>query len=108
MIDQLDGLMRVTRYPRIRDRLATPLAGRLINELRDIAIVGGGEECHVAPADGVAGICDQRRHTRSIDVSLGREGVGRDDGRSCAVIRSLQDCVTILSSCADCLTLWRY
>ena len=37
--DQLDELMRVTRYPRIRERLAPQLAGRLINELRDIAIV---------------------------------------------------------------------
>jgi uncharacterized protein len=35
--DQLDELMRVTRYPRIRERLAPQLAGRLINELRDIA-----------------------------------------------------------------------
>jgi putative PIN family toxin of toxin-antitoxin system len=37
--DQLDELMRVTRYPRIRDRLTPALAGRLINELRDLAIV---------------------------------------------------------------------
>jgi uncharacterized protein len=37
--DQLDELMRVTRYPRIRERLAPRLAGRLINELRDIAVV---------------------------------------------------------------------
>jgi hypothetical protein len=37
--DQLDELMRVTRYPRIRERLAPALAGRLINELRDLAIV---------------------------------------------------------------------
>jgi putative PIN family toxin of toxin-antitoxin system len=37
--DQLDELMRVTRYPRIRERLAPPLAGRLINELREIAVV---------------------------------------------------------------------
>jgi putative PIN family toxin of toxin-antitoxin system len=37
--DQLDELMRVTRYPRIRERLAPPLAGRLISELRDIAVV---------------------------------------------------------------------
>jgi len=37
--DQLDELMRVTRYPRIRERLAPQLAGRLINELRDIAVV---------------------------------------------------------------------
>ncbi len=35
--DQLDELMRVTRYPRIRERLAPALAGRLINELRDLA-----------------------------------------------------------------------
>ena len=37
--DQLDELMRVTRYPKIRERLAPTLAGRLINELRDIAVV---------------------------------------------------------------------
>ena len=37
--EQLDELMRVTRYPRIRERLAPALAGRLINELRDIAVV---------------------------------------------------------------------
>jgi hypothetical protein len=37
--DQLDELMRVTRYPRIRERLAPPLAGRLINDLREIAVV---------------------------------------------------------------------
>ena len=38
-VEQLDELMRVTRYPKIRERLAPALAGRLINELRDIAIV---------------------------------------------------------------------
>jgi len=32
-------MRRVTRYPKIRDRLSPPLAGRLINELRDVAIV---------------------------------------------------------------------
>jgi uncharacterized protein len=32
--DQLEELMRVTRYPKIRERLAPALAGRLINELR--------------------------------------------------------------------------
>jgi putative PIN family toxin of toxin-antitoxin system len=37
--DQLDELMRVTRYPRLRERLAPQLAGRLTNELRDIAVV---------------------------------------------------------------------
>ncbi len=39
--EQLDELMRVTRYPKIRERLTPALAGRLINELRDIAIVVG-------------------------------------------------------------------
>lgn len=37
--DQLDELMRVIRYPKIRERLAPALAGRLINELRVLAIV---------------------------------------------------------------------
>ncbi len=37
--EQLDELMRVTRYPKIRERLAPALAGRLINELRDLAIL---------------------------------------------------------------------
>jgi putative PIN family toxin of toxin-antitoxin system len=35
---QLDELMRVTRYPKIRERLKPALAGRLINELRDLAV----------------------------------------------------------------------
>jgi putative PIN family toxin of toxin-antitoxin system len=38
-IDQLDELRRVTRYPKIRERLAPALAGRLINEVRDLAVV---------------------------------------------------------------------
>jgi putative PIN family toxin of toxin-antitoxin system len=37
-VEQLDELMRVTRYPKIRARLAPFLAGRLINELRKVAI----------------------------------------------------------------------
>lgn len=36
---QLDELMRVTRYPKIRERLAPALAGRLINEVRDLAVM---------------------------------------------------------------------
>jgi uncharacterized protein len=36
--DQLDELMRVTRYPKIRDRLTPALAGRLINEVRELAV----------------------------------------------------------------------
>ena len=35
---QLDELMRVTRYPKIRARLTPALAGRLINDLREVAI----------------------------------------------------------------------
>jgi putative PIN family toxin of toxin-antitoxin system len=37
--DQLDELMRVTRYPKIHERLSPALAGRLINEVRDLAIM---------------------------------------------------------------------
>jgi putative PIN family toxin of toxin-antitoxin system len=37
--EQLDELMRVTRYPKIRERLAPALAGRLINELRELAVL---------------------------------------------------------------------
>ncbi|MGH7102013.1 MAG: putative toxin-antitoxin system toxin component, PIN family [Acetobacteraceae bacterium] len=36
---QLDELVRVTRYPKLREHLTPALAGRLINELREIAIV---------------------------------------------------------------------
>lgn len=36
--EQLDELMRVTRYPKIRARLSPALAGRLINEVRDLAV----------------------------------------------------------------------
>ena len=39
--EQLDEMMRVTRYPKIRARLAPALAGRLINELREVAVVVG-------------------------------------------------------------------
>jgi len=37
--EQLDEIMRVTRYPKIRVRLAPAIAGRLVNQLRDLAIV---------------------------------------------------------------------
>jgi len=37
--EQLDELIRVTRYPKIRERLAPALAGRLINDLRAIAVM---------------------------------------------------------------------
>ena len=37
--DQIDELMRVTRYPKLRERLPPALAGRLINEMRDLAIL---------------------------------------------------------------------
>lgn len=37
--EQLDELGRVTRYPKIRARLTPALAGRLINEIRDVALM---------------------------------------------------------------------
>ena len=37
--EQIEELSRVTRYPKIRKRLAPALAGRLVNELRDVATV---------------------------------------------------------------------
>ncbi len=37
--DQLDELMRVTRYPKIRERLAPAIAGRLVNDLRKITVM---------------------------------------------------------------------
>ena len=36
-VEQLDELMRVTRYPKIRERLAPAIAGRLVNDLRALA-----------------------------------------------------------------------
>ncbi len=36
--EQLDELMRVTRYPKIRARLAPAIAGRLVNDLRALAV----------------------------------------------------------------------
>jgi uncharacterized protein len=37
--EQMQELMRVTRYPKIRQRLSPALAGRLINEVRDLAVM---------------------------------------------------------------------
>jgi hypothetical protein len=37
--EQLNELTRVTRYPKLRERLSPRLAGRLINELRELAVV---------------------------------------------------------------------
>ena len=36
---QIDELSRVTRYPKIRARLAPALSGRLLNRLRDLAVL---------------------------------------------------------------------
>jgi uncharacterized protein len=36
---QLDELTRVTRYPKLRARLKPALAGRLVNDLREIAVL---------------------------------------------------------------------
>lgn len=37
--EQLDELRRVTRYPKIKARLPPAIAGRLINELRELAVL---------------------------------------------------------------------
>lgn len=37
--EQIDEIARVTRYPKIRARLAPSLAGRFVNRLHDLAIV---------------------------------------------------------------------
>ena len=36
--EQLDELARVTRYPKIRERLTPAVAGRLVNDLRGLAV----------------------------------------------------------------------
>lgn len=38
-VEQLEELRRVMRYPKIRERLSPALAGRIINELRDVAVL---------------------------------------------------------------------
>lgn len=37
--EQIEELRRVTRYPKIRSRLPPHLAGRLVNGLRDLAVM---------------------------------------------------------------------
>lgn len=37
--EQLDELARVTRYPKIKARINPALAGRLVNEIRDVAVM---------------------------------------------------------------------
>ena len=37
--EQLDEVRRVTRYPRIRERLSPAMAGRSINQMADLAVV---------------------------------------------------------------------
>jgi putative PIN family toxin of toxin-antitoxin system len=37
--EQLDELMRVSRYPKIRERLVPAIAGRLINDMRSITVM---------------------------------------------------------------------
>lgn len=39
--EQLDEIVRVTRYPKIRERLTPAVAGRLVNDLRALAITLG-------------------------------------------------------------------
>lgn len=38
-LPQFDELQRVTRYPKIRERLKPALAGRLVNALRELAVL---------------------------------------------------------------------
>ncbi|ENO84782.1 putative toxin-antitoxin system toxin component, PIN family [Thauera linaloolentis] len=49
--EQLDELMRVTRYPKVRERLNPALAGRLINQLRELTIMTGRLPVVTACAD---------------------------------------------------------
>ena len=37
--EQIDEIARVTRYPKIRARISSALAGRLVNRLRDVAVM---------------------------------------------------------------------
>jgi len=37
--EQIDEIARVTRYPKIRARISPVLAGRLVNRLRDVALM---------------------------------------------------------------------
>jgi len=39
--EQLDEIARVTRYPKIRERLHPAVAGRLVNDLRALAVMLG-------------------------------------------------------------------
>lgn len=39
--EQFDEFARVTRYPKIRERLSSAVAGRLVNDLRALAITVG-------------------------------------------------------------------
>lgn len=48
---QIDELTRVTRYPKIRERLPVALAGRLINDLRALAVLIGDLSRITASAD---------------------------------------------------------
>lgn len=49
--DQLEELMRATRYPRLRERLNPRTAGRLINQLRDVATLVGNLPAVTLSAD---------------------------------------------------------
>ena len=50
-VEQLDELRRVTRYPKIRERLSPALAGRLINELRGRAEMVSAVKVSPDPCD---------------------------------------------------------
>lgn len=83
--DQLDEFRRVTRYPKIRDRLTPALAGRLLNDMRDLTalipvlpVVAGSpdpDDDHL-PALAAAGAADflitgDKHHLLALDRHRG-------------------------------------
>ena len=65
----------------------------------------GGEEYHIAPAGGFAGVGDQRRHQEvGVDRGRGRERGRRDDGRECSRLRLRANLAQDLSRC--CAARW--
>jgi hypothetical protein len=49
--EQIEELRRATRYPKIRERLRPALAGELVNELRELAVMVSPLPCEDASPD---------------------------------------------------------
>jgi putative PIN family toxin of toxin-antitoxin system len=64
---QLDELGRVTRYPKIRDRITPSVAGLLVNQLREVAIgVDNVPIAEIPPIRMMTGCWDsQKREMRT-------------------------------------------